>query len=99
MVIPILDWEMTTFSRPVLGVLLFTAFSLFPALLLPSSPCMWIAGMTFGYGYGYLLITAGTSIGMSLPFLIGSHFRHRIHVSLYFLPFFLCLFSKFVAFV
>ncbi|XP_008803302.2 TVP38/TMEM64 family membrane protein slr0305-like [Phoenix dactylifera] len=78
-VVPILDWEMTTFSRPVLGLLLFTAIALFPALLVPSSPCMWIAGMTFGYGYGYLLIMAGTSIGMSLPFLIGSHFRHRIH--------------------
>ncbi|XP_029123058.1 uncharacterized protein [Elaeis guineensis] len=78
-VIPILDWEMNTFSRPVLGLLIFTAIALFPALLLPSSPCMWIAGMTFGYGYGYLLIMAGTSIGMSLPFLIGSHFHHRIH--------------------
>ncbi|KAG1362349.1 TVP38/TMEM64 family membrane protein [Cocos nucifera] len=78
-VTPILDWEMNTFSRPVLGLLIFTAIALFPALLLPSSPCMWIAGMSFGYGYGYLLIMAGTSIGMSLPFLIGSHFRHRIH--------------------
>ncbi|XP_008780018.1 uncharacterized protein LOC103699788 [Phoenix dactylifera] len=78
-VIPILDWEMTTFSRPVLGLLLFISIALFPALLLPSAPSMWIAGMTFGYGYGFLLIMAGITIGMSLPFFIGSHFRHRIH--------------------
>ncbi|XP_010919177.1 uncharacterized protein [Elaeis guineensis] len=78
-VIPILDWEMTTFSRPVLGMLLFISIALFPALLLPSAPSMWIAGMTFGYGYGFLLIMAGITIGMSLPFFIGSHFRRRIH--------------------
>jgi hypothetical protein len=43
---------------------------------------MWIAGMTFGYGYGFLIITTAMSIGMSLPFLIGSAFHSRIHVSL-----------------
>ncbi|XP_072961216.1 uncharacterized protein [Typha angustifolia] len=78
-VIPILDWEMTTFCTPVLGLILFASIALFPSLLLPSSPCMWLAGMTFGYGYGFLLITGAISIGMSLPFLIGSLFRHRIH--------------------
>ncbi|KAH7692466.1 hypothetical protein IHE45_01G068300 [Dioscorea alata] len=78
-VTPILDWEMAAFSRPVLGLILFTSIALFPALLLPSSPCMWIAGITFGYGYGFLLIMAGTSVGMSLPYFIGSLFRYRIH--------------------
>lgn len=78
-VTPILDWEMAAFNRPVLGLILFTSIALFPALLLPSSPCMWIAGITFGYGYGFLLIMAGTSVGMSLPYFIGSLFRYRIH--------------------
>ncbi|CAD5196953.1 unnamed protein product [Musa acuminata subsp. malaccensis] len=78
-VVPFLNWEMATFSRPVLGLLLFACIALFPTMILPSSPCMWIAGMTFGYGYGFLLIMAGSSIGMSLPFFVGSFFRHNIH--------------------
>ncbi|KAJ0964106.1 hypothetical protein J5N97_029228 [Dioscorea zingiberensis] len=78
-VTPILDWEMAAVSRPVLGLILFASIALFPALLLPSSPCMWIAGITFGYGFGFLLIMAGISVGMSLPYFIGSLFRYRIH--------------------
>uniref|UniRef100_A0A1D1Z678 TVP38/TMEM64 family membrane protein slr0305 n=1 Tax=Anthurium amnicola TaxID=1678845 RepID=A0A1D1Z678_9ARAE len=78
-VIPILDWERTTFCIPVLGLLLFASIAIFPTFLLPSAPSMWLAGMTFGYGYGFLLIVAGTSLGMSLPYFIGSLFRHRIH--------------------
>ncbi|KAG9445099.1 hypothetical protein H6P81_016439 [Aristolochia fimbriata] len=78
-VIPILEWEMSTFSTPVLGLILFASIALFPTLLLPSAPSMWIAGMTFGYGYGFLLIMAGASLGMSLPYLIGSLFQHRIN--------------------
>lgn len=80
-VIPILDWEARTFSTPILGLLIFACIAIFPALVLPSAPCMWIAGMTFGYGYGFLLIVGAASVGMSLPFFIGSLFRHRIHVS------------------
>ncbi|KAJ6840001.1 uncharacterized protein M6B38_312185 [Iris pallida] len=78
-VLPILNWERMTFSTPVLGLLLFACIAVFPALLLPSAPCMWIAGMTFGYGYGFLLIMGAISVGMSLPFFIGSLLQHRIH--------------------
>lgn len=81
MVVPILDWETTAFSPPILALLLFVSIATFPSLLLPSAPSMWLAGVTFGYGYGFVLITTGISIGMSLPFLIGSLFRCRIHVS------------------
>jgi hypothetical protein len=38
--------------------------------------------MAFGYGYGFLLMTGAISIGMSLPFFIGSLFHKRLHVSL-----------------
>lgn len=76
-----LEWEMGTFSTPMLGLLLFVSLAIFPALLLPSAPSMWITGMTFGYGYGFLLIMAATSLGMSLPYFIGSLFHHKIHVS------------------
>ncbi|XP_020586883.1 uncharacterized protein LOC110029097 [Phalaenopsis equestris] len=77
--VPILNWESTTFSTPILGFLLFASIALFPVILLPSSPSMWIAGMTFGYGYGSLLIMSGAIIGMSIPYFIGSSFRSRIH--------------------
>ncbi|XP_042506600.1 transmembrane protein 64-like [Macadamia integrifolia] len=78
-VIPVLNWEMHTFSTPVLVVVLFVSVALFPALLLPSTPSMWVAGMTFGYGFGFLLIMSGASVGVSLPYFIGSCFRHKIH--------------------
>lgn len=78
-VIPFLDWLTVTFRRPILALLLFVSIVTFPSLLLPSAPSMWLTGVTFGYGYGFLLIMAGISLGMSFPFLIGSLFRCRIH--------------------
>lgn len=77
-VIPILNWETRTFSTPVLSVLVFASVALFPTLLLPSTPSMWVAGMTFGYGFGFLLIISAASIGVSLPFIIGKTFHHKI---------------------
>ncbi|KAB5564422.1 hypothetical protein DKX38_004476 [Salix brachista] len=77
-IIPIINWETRTFSTPVLAVLLFASVALFPALLLPSSPSMWVAGMTFGYGFGFLLIITAAAVGVSLPYLIGSLFLRKI---------------------
>ncbi|RXI01103.1 hypothetical protein DVH24_001337 [Malus domestica] len=62
-IIPILNWETRTFSPPVLAVLVFASVALFPTVLLPSSPSMWVAGMTFGYGYGFLLIISAAAVG------------------------------------
>ncbi|XWS61882.1 hypothetical protein CRYUN_Cryun07bG0162600 [Craigia yunnanensis] len=75
---PIINWEMATFSTPVLAVLVFASVAMFPTLLLPSSPSMWVAGMTFGYGFGFLLIITAAAVGVSLPFFVGSLFLHRI---------------------
>ncbi|OWM71905.1 uncharacterized protein LOC116193531 [Punica granatum] len=77
-IIPIINWETATFSPPILAVLVFITIALFPTLLLPSTPSMWVAGMTFGYGYGFLLIISGVPIGVSLPYFIGSRFHHKI---------------------
>ncbi|XP_062187253.1 uncharacterized protein LOC133890747 [Phragmites australis] len=77
-VAPILYWVSTTFSRPAIALICFGTIALFPSVLLPSSPFMWIAGMTFGYGYGFLIITAAMSIGMSLPYFMGSAFHCRM---------------------
>lgn len=78
-VIPIMIWEASTFKRPVLAFLLIASMAVFPVFFLPSGPSMLLAGLIFGYGRGFLIIMAGTSIGMSLPYFIGSLFRNRIH--------------------
>ncbi|XP_047327297.1 TVP38/TMEM64 family membrane protein slr0305-like [Impatiens glandulifera] len=77
-IIPLINWETETFSTKDLGILIFASVALFPTLLLPSTPSMWVAGMTFGYGYGFLIIIIGAAIGLSLPFFIGSLFHHKI---------------------
>ncbi|GAB4848591.1 hypothetical protein Ancab_003298 [Ancistrocladus abbreviatus] len=76
--LPMMQWEATAFGRPVLAVVLVASLAIFPMLLLPSAPSMWLAGMIFGYGYGFIIIMVGTTIGMILPFLIGMLFRDRI---------------------
>ncbi|KAK7331212.1 hypothetical protein VNO77_25430 [Canavalia gladiata] len=76
---PIMDWEATAFGRPVLALVLVASLALFPVLLIPSGPSMWLAGMIFGYGLGFVIIMVGTTIGMVLPYLIGLLFRGRIH--------------------
>nr|GLL17431.1 transmembrane protein 64-like [Ipomoea trifida] len=77
--IPILRWESTAFGRPVLALILVASLALFPVFLIPSGPSMWLAGMIFGYGLGFVIIMVGTTIGMLLPYLIGLLFRDRIH--------------------
>ncbi|KAK6130140.1 hypothetical protein DH2020_036119 [Rehmannia glutinosa] len=79
-IIPIITWERKTFSTTKLAFLVFGSLTIFPSLLLPSSPSMWIAGMTFGYGYGFLLIIGAVAIGASVPYFIGSLFNHKIQM-------------------
>lgn len=77
-IIPVLDWEALTFSTHTLVFVLIASIGLFPVFLLPSAPSMWLAGINFGYGFGFLIVMAGTSVGMSLPYFIGSLFHSRI---------------------
>ncbi|XP_054800229.1 uncharacterized protein LOC129304557 [Prosopis cineraria] len=76
---PIMEWEASAFGRPVLALVLVASLALFPVFLIPSGPSMWLAGMIFGYGLGFVIIMVGTTIGMVLPYLIGLLFRDRIH--------------------
>ncbi|CAH2071346.1 unnamed protein product [Thlaspi arvense] len=76
--IPIIKWEMKTFTHPVCGILVFASIALFPIILLPSTPSMWVAGITFGYGYGFLLTFPAIAIGVSLPYFISYLFCHKI---------------------
>ncbi|KAG5625839.1 hypothetical protein H5410_011057 [Solanum commersonii] len=77
--IPTLHWEATAFGRPVLALVLVASLALFPVFLIPSGPSMWLAGMIFGYGLGFVIIMAGTTVGMILPYFVGLFFRDRIH--------------------
>ncbi|XP_004300053.1 PREDICTED: transmembrane protein 64 [Fragaria vesca subsp. vesca] len=77
--LPIMRWEATAFGRPVLALVLVASLALFPVFFIPSGPSMWLAGMIFGYGLGFVIIMVGTTIGMILPYLIGLYFRDRIH--------------------
>lgn len=77
-IIPIINWVRSTFTPLVLAYILFTTVAIFPTIILPSTPSMWVAGMTFGYGYGFLLIMPAMSIGVSLPYFIGSLFHHKV---------------------
>ncbi|CAL9045313.1 unnamed protein product [Musa banksii] len=77
--LPIMEWEATAFGRPVLALVLVASLALFPVVLLPSGPSMWLVGMIFGYGLGFVIIMVGTTIGMLLPYFIGLLFRERIH--------------------
>ncbi|KAL0393418.1 UNVERIFIED_CONTAM: hypothetical protein Slati_4308000 [Sesamum latifolium] len=69
-IIPIIIWERKTFSTTMLALIVFGSLIIFPTLLLPSTPSMWVAGMTFGYGYGFLLIIGAVPIGVSIPYFI-----------------------------
>lgn len=81
-IIPLMIWESTEFSKPVLAVVLVCSLAIFPMFILPSGPSMWLSGMMFGYGLGFLIIMSGTMIGQTLPYFIGQWLLHdRIQVS------------------
>ncbi|KAL0012943.1 hypothetical protein SO802_000012 [Lithocarpus litseifolius] len=77
--IPLMQWEATAFGRPVLALVLVASLAFFPVFLIPSGPSMWLSGMIFGYGLGFVITMVGTTIGMILSYLIGLLFRDRIH--------------------
>ncbi|KAK3125804.1 hypothetical protein QOZ80_7BG0609930 [Eleusine coracana subsp. coracana] len=78
-IMPIIRWEAKSFGRPVLALVIIASLALFPVVFLPSGPPMWLTGIVFGYGLGFLIIMAGISIGMSIPYLIGSLFSERLN--------------------
>uniref|UniRef100_A0A453PUM2 VTT domain-containing protein n=1 Tax=Aegilops tauschii subsp. strangulata TaxID=200361 RepID=A0A453PUM2_AEGTS len=76
---PIMKWEASAFGRPVLALVLVASLAIFPLILVPSGPSMWLAGMIFGYGWGFVIIIVGTTLGMVGAYWIGSLFRERLH--------------------
>ncbi|XP_010054892.2 uncharacterized protein LOC104443258 [Eucalyptus grandis] len=79
-IVPTIDWVTRSFDRPTLAFLIFATTALFPALMLPSTPSIWIAGMSFGYVTGFAIVMAGITIGVTLPYFIGLPFRQKIQV-------------------
>ncbi|CAN6226238.1 unnamed protein product [Urochloa humidicola] len=79
-IMPIIQWEAKSFRRPMLAVVIIASLALFPLVFLPSGPPMWLTGIIFGYGLGFLIIMAGITIGMAIPYWIGLLFRHRLNL-------------------
>ncbi|XP_039796897.1 TVP38/TMEM64 family membrane protein slr0305-like isoform X3 [Panicum virgatum] len=79
-IMPIIQWEAKSFRRPVLAVVIIASLALFPVVFLPSGPAMWLTGIIFGYGFGFLIIMAGITIGMSIPYWIGLLFRDHLNL-------------------
>eukprot|EP00899_Mesostigma_viride_P018891 jgi/Mesvir1/27002/Mv20709-RA.1 len=68
--IPALDWSSRVFTRAQLALLLMALMTLLPLIWPFSAPVLWVTAMTFGWGWGALLLTLGTAGGMALPFLV-----------------------------
>ncbi|OMP00564.1 SNARE associated Golgi protein [Corchorus olitorius] len=81
-IVPLIRWESDKFDSLERVIAIFASLAIFPALCLPSTPSMWVAGMTYGYVNGYLLVMAGISVGVSLPYFLGSIFRAKIQALL-----------------
>lgn len=79
-IMPIIEWEAKSFGLPVLAVVIVVSLAVFPVVLLPSGPPMWLTGIVFGYGFGFLIIMVGVTIGMSIPYWIGLLFRDRLNL-------------------
>ncbi|GLT51902.1 hypothetical protein SLA2020_252760 [Shorea laevis] len=77
-VAPVIEWGQNTFNAMELSIIVFASLATFPVICLPSTPSIWIAGMAFGYGNGFLLVMSGVAIGVSLPYLVGSFLRSKI---------------------
>lgn len=77
--VPAINWETETISRERLAIIIYAALVTFPIVMLPSTPAMWLAGMSFGYGIGFVLVMAGVTVGMTLPYIIGCLFREQIN--------------------
>lgn len=71
-----MQWEARHLSKPLAALVAFASLGLLPAVLLPTGPFMWLAGIVFGYLGGLLLILAGTFVGQTLPFYIGQRLLH-----------------------
>ncbi|KAL4376226.1 hypothetical protein GQ457_02G000410 [Hibiscus cannabinus] len=77
-VVPALQWEAHAFNTTERIIVILVTLAVFPTICLPSTPSMWMAGMAYGYVKGMLLVMAGVSVGVSLPYFVGSVFHARI---------------------
>ncbi|KAL6009005.1 hypothetical protein ACLOJK_022232 [Asimina triloba] len=72
---PIMQWEATAFGRPALALILIASLALFPVILMPSGPSMWLAGMIFGVSpfpytiFNYAIVVTDMKFG---PYICGS---------------------------
>jgi hypothetical protein len=81
-VLPALTQTRERTSRFTMAVLILLGLSLCPLVLVGGFAAIWLAGIVFGYGWGLLLATGGTTVGMTLPFLRAWHRPAHTHTPL-----------------
>eukprot|EP00898_Chlorokybus_atmophyticus_P001976 jgi/Chlat1/277/Chrsp1S03055 len=78
-IIPALDWVDHHLPNWAIALIILGSLTFLPALMMPSAPLLWLAGVVFRYWPGFALVTAGVLMGMTVPFFIGQKFlRHRV---------------------
>eukprot|EP00241_Pyramimonas_parkeae_P006800 CAMPEP_0114224556 /NCGR_PEP_ID=MMETSP0058-20121206/171_1 /TAXON_ID=36894 /ORGANISM="Pyramimonas parkeae, CCMP726" /LENGTH=330 /DNA_ID=CAMNT_0001335041 /DNA_START=121 /DNA_END=1113 /DNA_ORIENTATION=+ len=66
-----MEWTQRTFPPVELAFLIVLYLALAPVVFSSGSAAIWLAAIVYGYGIGMLLATVGTTLGMTLPFLLG----------------------------
>lgn len=68
------------FTKFQVAAIALAALTVLPVLFLSSTPVMLLVSAVLGFWWGFLVVTIGTAIGMTLPFLIGKQiFKDRLH--------------------
>lgn len=80
-ILPVMEWEEHNLSRPLLAFVAVACMSLFPIVMLPTGPSMWLLGIVFNYFWGFCFIMIGAFFGQSLPYAFGHWLMHdRVQV-------------------
>ena len=72
-IIPVLRFLSAKLPRPALVAVCAAMIILLPLAFLPWRAAVWLAAWALGFGWGFLLATVASAVGMALPFLLARH--------------------------
>jgi uncharacterized membrane protein YdjX (TVP38/TMEM64 family) len=75
-IIPILRYLSSKLSKPALVAVCAAMVVFLPMVFLPWRAAVWLAAWALGFGWGFLLATLASTVGMALPFLLARHGLH-----------------------
>lgn len=77
---PGIHYIRVNYSKPqVIGIAL-AGLALLPAVLVPTTPLVWLLAAVLGFWPALATVTIGTFLGMSIPFLLGKQLvQHRVN--------------------